>query len=965
MAKLSKALQAASASGTDGGFVDDVFSTQVYNGDGQAKAIENGLSLGDIVDDIGITSNDLNLTGNQTGPRDLVYVVPEGATSISAAAVGGGGGRISESSSSPTGAFGGRGGDFRYINSISVTPGDEFIVRFTRTNAFRGWSVVLINKSTSTDILRAAGGVLTGIDGNARDVTNLGDGGSNGGDGGTDVSQFTRRGVGGGGAGGYSGAGGRGGSQTATAGNGSGGAAGGGYGGDSSRGGNGGGIYLFGQGTSGLAGTSGSTAGGHGSSDTSRGGIAGGYAYGGGIGTTPPAGYTGGQDGATNGQAGAIRIISNRQTATRTFPTTNVGFDSSAATVAGDGGLVWTKFRQQQGATTSLSHALIDTDRGAGRILRSQADNSEYYTDDTRRTVTGFYNKGYQLGRDGGNWGTNFNASPAYEYVSWSFLKKEKFFDIVTYTGDGVAGREIPHNLGSVPGFFVVKCRNTSVTDWRAYHRSVGEDPLIPTAERGYLTLNSSNDAVSNVSIWNDTAPTSTHFTVGDSDQTNGIGRTYVAYLWAHHDGDGTFGESGNQDIIKCGHYIGNGQAFQNGPEVNVGFEPQWILIKRIDSGGSWYIFDEMRGLGGGQDITSNALSPDLSAYEVDQEYVHVRPTGFQVPSNASAFNSQNGVYAYVVIRRQMKTIEDISQSFAIDTLGNAGSTAPGYTAGFRVDAVLTRNVSIDDSSNITSRLTKRRYKRTNVASSESGNSTYAFDYQNGWSDTLSSGDANQYSWMWRRSPGYFDVACYHGDGSSAMTLNHNLGVTPEMIWVGLRDATANWLVYHKDIGTGKGLFLNLADDALTSADLFPSAPTSTQYTLGNYGGNFTGTNDYGIAYLFATYPGLTKVGSYTGDGTIGRVIDCGFSSGARFVLIKQYDNTIPAHWSVFDSDRGISSGNDPQLFLNEIDAQDTGHNLVDTTPSGFIVNNDNSAFAYQEVNADGDSYIFYAIAAP
>jgi hypothetical protein len=80
-------------------------------------------------------------------------------------------------------------------------------------------------------------------------------------------------------------------------------------------------------------------------------------------------------------------------------------------------------------------------------------------------------------------------------------------------------------------------------------------------------------------------------------------------------------------------------------------------------------------------------------------------------------------------------------------------------------------------------------------------------------------------------------------------------------------------------------------------------------------------------------------------------------------VLIKQYDNTTDAYWSVFDSERGIVSGNDSQLFLNTTDAEDTGHDLVDTTPSGFIVNHDNTAFAYQEVNADGDSYIFYAIA--
>ena len=117
------------------------------------------------------------------------------------------------------------------------------------------------------------------------------------------------------------------------------------------------------------------------------------------------------------------------------------------------------------------------------------------------------------------------------------------------------------------------------------------------------------------------------------------------------------------------------------------------------------------------------------------------------------------------------------------------------------------------------------------------------------------------------------------------------------------------------------------------------------------------------IAYLFASLNGISKVGSYTGDATTGRVIDCGFSNGARFVLIKRYDLNAPtaANWSVFDSERGIVSGNDSQLFLNEDDPEDTGHDLVDTTPSGFIVNHDNTAFSYQEVNADNRSYIYFA----
>ena len=70
---------------------------------------------------------------------------------------------------------------------------------------------------------------------------------------------------------------------------------------------------------------------------------------------------------------------------------------------------------------------------------------------------------------------------------------------------------------------------------------------------------------------------------------------SFVAYLFAHNDGDGEFGPDGDADIIKCGSYTGNGSA--NGPEIDLGFEPQWVLIKAQQSTGNWFMFDTMRGM--------------------------------------------------------------------------------------------------------------------------------------------------------------------------------------------------------------------------------------------------------------------------------------------------------------------------------------------------------------------------------
>ena len=109
------------------------------------------------------------------------------------------------------------------------------------------------------------------------------------------------------------------------------------------------------------------------------------------------------------------------------------------------------------------------------------------------------------------------------------------------------------------------------------------------------------------------------------------------------------------------------------------------------------------------------------------------------------------------------------------------------------------------------------------------------------------------------------------------------------------------------------------------------------------------------IAYLFASLPGVSKVGSYTGNGT-SQTIDCGFSSGARFVLIKRTD--AGGNWLVVDTERGLVSGNDPVLLLDATNAEQTNLDIVDPTSSGFIVNGTSANW-----NASGGSYIFYAIA--
>ena len=134
------------------------------------------------------------------------------------------------------------------------------------------------------------------------------------------------------------------------------------------------------------------------------------------------------------------------------------------------------------------------------------------------------------------------------------------------------------------------------------------------------------------------------------------------------------------------------------------------------------------------------------------------------------------------------------------------------------------------------------------------------------------------YSWMWKRAPGFFDRVAYTGNGTAGRTVSHNLGVAPEMMWVKKRNSSTNssWIVYHSGNtapnttnAASNFLVLNSTQASLASLAHFnQTMPSSTEFTLGTS----TITNNSGdtfIAYLFASLPGISKVGSYTGSNML------------------------------------------------------------------------------------------------
>jgi len=198
----------------------------------------------------------------------------------------------------------------------------------------------------------------------------------------------------------------------------------------------------------------------------------------------------------------------------------------------------------------------------------------------------------------------------------------------------------------------------------------------------------------------------------------------------------------------------------------------------------------------------------------------------------------------------------------------------------------------------------------------------------------------------------------YSGTGS-AHTEAHNLGVVPELIILKGRSGPLafNWAVYSKSILNTESLFLNYPDGKTNINNTYwnSTTPTNTNFSLGSGSGVNASGGEF-IAYLFATLAGVSKVGSYTGTGSNVNV-DCGFSAGARFVLIKRTDST--GDWYVWDSARGIVAGNDPYILVNSTASEVTNTDYIDPLSSGFTV----TSSASSTVNVSSGSYIFLAIA--
>jgi hypothetical protein len=611
-------------------------------------------------------------------------------------------------------------------------------------------------------------------------------------------------------------------------------------------------------------------------------------------------------------------------TGTGAAQTINNGID-----LAGKGGMVWIRTRN-----FADLHRLYDTQRGANNSLDTfQAISAQT----TTNALTGFTSSGFSLGSDPSG---GVNGGDGQNYVSWTFRKAPKFFDVVTWTGNG-ANRTVTHSLGSVPGMIIVK-RTDTTADWQVYHRS--------NANTQYMVLNTTAAVATGTTRWNSTTPTASVFSLGTDATVNASGGTYVAYLFAH--------DTTTDGLIQCGSYTGTGSA--TGPTVSLGWEPQYLMIKNASGTGNWQLIDNMRGMPVG--TAEATLQANLTNAESSVEYVSPTATGFQVTSTGTEVNTSGSTYIYMAIRRgPMRTPTDGTKVFKPIALTGTGA-ATVVEAGFKTDLAISRQRNGNNYTYFIDRLRENLALTPCATDAEatqtSGYPTNPWDYQTGFrvgtGYPTNSNSALHIHYALQRATGFFDVVCYTGTGV-ARTVNHNLGVAPELMITKCRNKAGTWWVYSAALGATKALQLESNTTPTTSTNIYnDTSPTASSFTVGITSG-INGANDPFVAYLFASCPGVSKVGSYTGNGT-SQTINCGFTNGARFVLIKRTDSS--GDWWAGDTARGIAANNDPLLYFSYQGGEITSLDWIDPDSTGFIINQ-NSV----NLNVNAATYIYLAIA--
>ena len=304
----------------------------------------------------------------------------------------------------------------------------------------------------------------------------------------------------------------------------------------------------------------------------------------------------------------------------------------------------WTWIKSRNSA--SYNHMLFDAVRGATKYIKSDATSAE---NTLTETLKSFNSDGFTVGTEADvnnnsttyaswNWKANGAGSTNYDGSINSTVSANTTagFSIVKYTGNGTAGATIGHGLGATPAVIIQKIRG-STGNWLVYHHKNTSAP-----ETDFLKLNTTDATADEVTIFNDTAPTSSVFSVGTESTINGNGNTCIAYCFAEKKG-----------YSKFGSYTGNGTAGVDGAGdgnfIYTGFKPSMIIIKPSSTTGNWQIFDNKRP---GFNESDNLAPNNNAAENTSNDFVDLVSNGFKLRSGT--YSASGVTYIYMAFGQSL-----------------------------------------------------------------------------------------------------------------------------------------------------------------------------------------------------------------------------------------------------------------------------------------------------------------------
>tara|TARA_A100001201_G_scaffold139703_1_gene131960 strand:+ start:930 stop:4478 length:3549 start_codon:yes stop_codon:yes gene_type:complete len=330
---------------------------------------------------------------------------------------------------------------------------------------------------------------------------------------------------------------------------------------------------------------------------------------------------------------------------------------------------VWLKNRSQN----NYAPRIFDSSRGATKRLQSSTNAAES-TDST--SITSFDADGFTLGADNyvNNNGDNFvawcwkagggttSSNSDGDITSTVQANTDAGFSIVKYTGNNTGSNQtIAHGLGATPEIVILKALDRSA-DWAVIAPNAGVGP------GDFLQLNGLSAASGSGTIFGyasntGVSPTSTVFTVGGSNDSNATGEDYVAYCFKSVSG-----------FSKIGTYTGNSS--NDGPIVETGFEPAFLMIKNIDDSGSWFIYDNKRNTSNPRINYLHANGNNVEAS--DMGGVDFLSNGFQIKEDHDDVNDTGDTYIYMAFAANPdEEAPTLPSSFNIETyVGNASNNS-------------------------------------------------------------------------------------------------------------------------------------------------------------------------------------------------------------------------------------------------------------------------------------------------